>query len=121
MGSGNEPPDYLPEGEDLGDKNVVPYYLQDTYEMLKCAYPGGINEEDYIPVLAVLHPHMSNRTLARVLAALTDRDYIYALNETMGFQVGDPLYPFEASDIDRVKEKLMPCGFEEWVNKDTLT
>ena len=56
-------------------------YLQPTYELLECAFPDGISDDEYFPLLAILHPEMSFRTLAEVLSHLTDKPYIEVLND----------------------------------------
>jgi hypothetical protein len=102
----------------MEEANQVPDYLQDIYEILKCAFPDGISEEEYWPVLALLHQVMSHRTLARVLSIIADKMYIEVYNDASGFGL-DPLpHPDE---IEKVRQKLNPCGFEEWFQHNDLS
>ena len=101
-------------------KSKVPAYLEDTYNMLKCAYPDGLPESDYIPLLAILHEIMSFRNIPDVLAVLAGKDRWLVFNDAMGFSIDDPDYHFTQDDIDRVKARLLPCGFEQWVRSNSL-
>ena len=84
--------------------------------MLKCAFPEGIPEEEYLPTQAILHPEMSFRTLARVLAALTDKHYIEVYNDASGFGL-DPMPDLE--EVERVRQKLIECGLNDWLKKES--
>lgn len=93
----------------------VPDYLQSTYQLLKCAFPNDITEEQYAAILHFLHPHMSFRTLATVLASVTNKTYIHILNDTMGYE-GKPLV--DSTIMDSVRKKLDDCGYDEWINSE---
>lgn len=101
----------------MQDRDEVPDYLWGTYDLLKCAFPNGISHEAYWPLMAILHPEMSFRTLAKVLSALTDKEYIEVLNDAAGFGL-DPMP--DLSEIEKVKERLIPCGYEEWLKQSRL-
>ena len=99
------------------DRLEVPDYLHELFDLVHCAYPIRIPEEDYWSVIALLHPYCSFRTIPHVLAALTDKDYFWIYNDVMGFGM-DPMPPDE--DIARVKQKLDACGYQEWVAKNPI-
>jgi hypothetical protein len=99
----------------MENESEVPAYLQDTYKMLKCAFPDGVPESDYIALLAIVHEYMSFWTIADVFSALTGKDRSLVYNDASGFGIDDPFYHFTQADIDRVRAKLLPCGFEHWV------
>lgn len=86
-------------------------YLHETYELLVCAFPDGIPEEQYIPLLAILHPEMSFRTIAEVLSSLMQKSYIEIYNDASGF--GLDLLP-DSEQIEKVRERLVKCGYEQW-------
>lgn len=98
----------------MQNQNEIPDYLQEIYDLLRCAFPDGVSDENYWPLLAILHPHMSFRTLARVLAALTDKSYIEVFNDASGFGL-DPEPDIES--IEDVKRTLVTCGYEGWLKK----
>jgi hypothetical protein len=99
----------------MENESAVPAYLHDTYQMLKCAYPSGVPESDYIPLLAIVHEYMSFWTIADVLSVLTGKDRSLIYNDASGYGIDDPFYDFTQDDIDRVKARLVPYGFEQWV------
>jgi hypothetical protein len=98
----------------------VPDYLLDTYNMLRCAYPDGVPDEDYNALLAVLHEEMSFRTESDVLSALTRKDWGRVYNDISGYAaIGSVNTPTD-EDLERVKGKLASCGYVEWVAANTL-
>lgn len=99
-----------------GDESSVPDYLEDIYILLKCAFPEGISETEYRPILLLLEQAMSFRTLAQVVSALTDKSYADVYNDVPGV-ILDPPPPTE--DIEKVTRKLDACGYEEWFEKNT--
>lgn len=95
----------------------VPDYLQDIYTILKCAFPNGINEDEYWSVLSILHQIMSFWTIADVLSILANKNRSEVYNDASGF--GSDAPP-NTEDVERVKSKLDFCGYEEWVNKNDI-
>jgi len=89
----------------------VPDYLQDIYEILKCAYPSGLNEDEYWSVLSILHQIMSFWTIAHVLSVLTNKDRSEVYNDASGFGLDAPP---TMDDVERVKSKLDSCGYDDW-------
>ena len=55
---------------------------------------------------------MSDRNLARTVAYCTKRDYEEVLNDI--YAVKSISIP-SAEAIDRVKTRLIACGYEEWL------
>jgi hypothetical protein len=98
----------------MTDHNDVPDYLQDIYNLLKCAFPEGIPENEYLPTMMLLHPKMSFRTLARVLAGLTNKPYIEVYNDASGFGM-DPMP--DPEEVEKVRQRLIECGFNDWLEK----
>jgi hypothetical protein len=49
--------------------------------MLRSAYPGGMPDTAYVPVLALLYEHFSDRNLAELMAAVTHKDAATVLND----------------------------------------
>ena len=43
-------------------------HLQSTYKLIQCAFPKGIEPQNYLPLLALLSEEMSDRKLAEVVA-----------------------------------------------------
>lgn len=97
------------------NESPVPDYLMGTYTMLKCAYPEGIPETEYLPVMALLYQIMSFRTMARVLSALTDKSYSLVYNDVSGFEADPQPSP---EQVETVKRKLDACDYEDWFNNN---
>jgi hypothetical protein len=94
--------------------NFIPDYLRDTYNLLICAFPEGLRDEEYWPLLSILHSTMSFRTIADVLSVIARKDWVEVYNDASGFGV-DLALPLEK--VDTVKRKLEGCGYEEWLKK----
>lgn len=89
--------------------------LHDTFRMLKCAFPNGVEQEDFLPLLFILNESMSFRQEARVVGELIGKSYMDLLNNI--YFVASKSYTPESADIERVKQKLLPCGYREWLSK----
>lgn len=92
----------------------LPEYLSSTYEMLKCAFPNGLDNEDYFPLLVALYEGMSQKNLATVIAFFMDRDYAIVYNDVLRSQSTD--IP-DSEMVAAIKERLLPCGYATWVTE----
>lgn len=93
-------------------QKTIPTHLVSTYQLLQCAFPQGINEQFYLPLLSILYEEMSDRNLAQVIAEFTGRDYHAVLNDVYRV-VATPTFSPEL--IEAVQQKLMGCNYEEWL------
>lgn len=89
-------------------------HLQSTYKLIQCAFPKGIESQNYLPLLALLSEEMSDRNLAEVVAYYSGKDYSVVLNDIYQVQSIDIPTP-EA--IDNLKERLLICGYEQWLEE----
>ncbi|APA70539.1 DUF3349 domain-containing protein [Janthinobacterium sp. 1_2014MBL_MicDiv] len=55
-------------------QDTLPPPLSGAARMLRSAYPGGMPDAAYFPVLALLYEHFSDRNLALLVAAVTGKD-----------------------------------------------
>ena len=92
-------------------QKIVPVHLASTYQLLQCAFPSGIDEREYLPLLAVLYEHMSDRSLAQVIAECFGRDYYVVLNDV--YRVGAEAQSSDVTEL--VKKKLIACDYEKWL------
>jgi len=92
---------------------IAPYLLS-TYKLIQCAFPNGIETQDYLPLLALFYDEMSDRNLAEIVAYYTGRHYAVVLNDV--YRVVTTDLP-KAEAIDKVKQRLLVCGYEEWLKE----
>ena len=88
--------------------------LLSTYELIKRAFPNGIDSESYLPLLALLYDEMSDRCLAEVIAGYTGKDYYLVLNDV--YKVGATDFSGDRV-IARVKQRLLACGYQQWLDE----
>jgi hypothetical protein len=101
----------------MKSRDDLPDYLHTTYDMLKCAFPDGIPEEEYWSVMALIHPYASFRGTADILSSVTDKDHSEVYNDASGF--GNPYDPMpDPANVEKVKQKLDACGYAAWIEKD---
>lgn len=93
----------------------IPDHLASTYQMLKAAFPHGIADSDYLPLLAVLSEVMSDRNTADVISLLVDRPWAQIYNDVLVAQSGAPA---GASGAERIKEHLSSFGYDAWLQDD---
>ena len=61
--------------------DALPPTLSGAAHMLRSAYPGGMPDAAYVPVLALLYEHFSDRNLVELMAAVTGKDAATVLND----------------------------------------
>lgn len=94
--------------------NKVPDYLLSTYRMVKCAFPDGIKDEEYLPLLAILLENMSIRVLAELMTYLVEKDYGDTLHDV--YCAGAD--PITQEILAGIRHKLHPCGYEVWQEEE---
>ncbi|MBD2450134.1 DUF3349 domain-containing protein [Nostoc sp. FACHB-152] len=93
---------------------TIPPHLQSTYRLIQCAFPNGIEEENYEVLLALLSEEMSDRNVAEVIAYYIGKDYSVVLNDVYRVQSVD--IP-KAEDITKLKQLLVNCGYQKWIDE----
>lgn len=98
----------------MSKANLDPF-LHPTYDLLKRAYPDGIPERDYFPVLSVFSStDISSRNLGLTLQALDGRNYAihyYNLLHELPSRKIDPV------DLARARAALDAAGFSDWLKQ----
>lgn len=95
-------------------QSTIAPYLLSTYQMIKRAFPDGIEPEAYLPLLAILYDDLSDRNLAEVVAHYTGKDDSVVLNDVYRVRSID-MPSFEA--INKVKQRLLLGGYKEWLEE----
>lgn len=96
-------------------QKIIPAHLVSTYQLLECAFPQGIEEQDYLPLLSIFYEHMSDRSLAQVITEFTGREYHTVLNDV--YRVGAAkTFPSEVEEaVNSLKQKLISCDYKKWL------
>ena len=97
------------------DATEIPPHLLSIYKILKSAFPGDIQREDYLSLISVLYSGFSQRNLAELLSYSFNLDYYTVLNDV--YLVGSPEHRPVADAIERVKAHLIPHGYSEWLKE----
>lgn len=91
---------------------MIPDHLQTTLQLLQRAFPNGIGESEYIPILAALYPHMADENLALVMAEYMQRDIGIVLNDILA--AGSRVDGLSTAN-DLVQSCLSGAGFNQWI------
>lgn len=93
----------------------IPAYLVSTYKMMECAFPDGIANDKYLPLLVVLQEKLSHRNLAEVVSIFLQEDKVIVMNDLYrAMSVDIPT----SESIKTIKQYLLPCGYQNWLAED---
>jgi hypothetical protein len=95
-------------------QKTIPAHLVSTYQLLQCAFPEGIAEQEYFPLLSILYEEMSDRSLAQVVAEFMGREYRAVLNDVYRVTSAQSLTS-EIEVLESVKQKLNRCDYQKWL------
>lgn len=95
-------------------KSDIPEGLDSTARLLTDAYPNGLPDQDYLPLLLLLSEEMSERALGEIVALLFERERVVVQNDAAAAQSVNPPSPEET---ERVRQHLHNFGYEEWTRE----
>ncbi len=82
--------------------------LQESLAILRRAYPAGVPDDDYLPLLAELSEEMSEENVGIVVAELDDAERTVVANDAAAARsVRRP----ERDSRDRVRSRLAAAGW----------
>lgn len=96
---------------------TIPVTLQSIQKLLTSAFPTGVSSNQYIPLLTILEPELSDRNLALVIANITNKDYSEVLNDI--YKVKS--HQIEKQDIkliESVQSLLDTEGYQAWLEQE---
>jgi hypothetical protein len=99
----------------MSESKPLPGGLERTVSFLLRAYPNGLPDADYLPLIFLLLENLSHRNLATVVAHVFGRDFDGVLND-IGNAVA--MEHSGADAIGRVRSVLVRAGYEEWLRED---
>lgn len=86
--------------------------LKSTCDLLRSAYPFGIVEEEYIPLLFFLSEYLSEENIVRVIDnVFPDAARLSTLNDVLKAK-------FNAPNYDAVVDRLTIYGLKDWIDED---
>ncbi len=96
-------------------QSTTTFFLQSTEQLLTKAFPGGILQDFYLPLLTILEPEFSNRNLASAISHVTGKEYSEILNDIYRVK----FQPFEDEVIlHQVRSLLDDAGFQDWLEEN---
>ena len=94
----------------------LPKHMHSTYVLLRSAYPEGIPDQDYFPLMAIMaDTGMSNRSIAEALGFYCGKEYIEFLHDVAHVL---PNTEVHEDAKRRIRRRLQPHGFEQWAKED---
>ena len=88
-----------------------PSGTESTCTMLEAAYPDGLADSDYLPLLSVLGEDMSHRQLTAAVCFVFGRDPAIVLNDV--YRAQNPGWRSNTS-VEYVRSHLRNFGYDEW-------
>lgn len=86
-------------------------HLESTFELVRRAYPEGVPDEEYLPLLFFLSEYVSDRNLAYVAEhAKLAVDRVSYLNDIYLARQQEP-------DTSMVVARLSDAGLAEWIEE----
>lgn len=86
-------------------------YITMSIDMLRQAFPKPPTNSEYLALMRIMAPHMSQRNLADVLVIFTGRDDAKVANDVLG--IGG--MALDEQEVQRVQRLLDGAGFEVWL------
>lgn len=94
----------ISSGEDIPDEA--------TLEFLKCAFPNGLDEEEYFPLLHVLLGDMTIRAASWLVGILLSKHYMDIYNDAL---YAKSSYVPDSTVVESLTKRLEECGYSEWL------
>jgi hypothetical protein len=95
-------------------ENLTPE-LRETAIMIQKAFPTGVPEMAYQPLLALLYEGMSFRAIAQVVAYCTGKTYPIVYNDVLGAVALADVNGLDAKALADVKQSLRMQGYDDWL------
>jgi hypothetical protein len=93
----------------------LPVHLISTKSLIDAAFPNGVKGDEYRAVLKVLHPYLSDRNLADVVAPCCGFHPVVVSNDVGKVAT---MVESEFPALDIVLRKLKQAGLGDWIRED---
>ena len=98
-------------------RQPIPKHLLSTALFVERAYPNGVPESDYIPLLFILSEHLCDGNLS-LLAATWDKHNVN-MEMSESSHLNDVLLAKSLRpNSDEVMAKMIAVGFDEWAKEE---
>jgi Protein of unknown function (DUF3349). len=91
----------------------IPDYLNNTVNMIKTAFPDGINQGQYFSLLYLLYDHMCDENLSIVMSHISGENIATVTNDIWG--VNQRLIDNDC--LLDTKDRLLKAGYALWINE----
>ncbi|HVU14591.1 MAG TPA: hypothetical protein VHD90_25115 [Phototrophicaceae bacterium] len=82
-----------------------------TLEFLKCVFPNGLSQAEYLPLLYILEDDMTIRAASWFVGILLGKHYNAIYNDALGAKADVQ----ELSIVDDLTKRLEACGYRKWL------
>ena len=100
----------------MDDNEAVEYENPDidALQFLKCVFPDGLADSEYLPLLYIFRQDMTIRAASSLVGTLQSKKYLDVYNDAL--HVKTTGYVPDIPTIEAIKKKLTECGYEEWLD-----
>jgi hypothetical protein len=88
---------------------------ESTARLIQCAFPEGLIDAEYYPLLYLLTREMSLRAASSFVGMLVGADYMYIYNDALGASSRD--FEPNMEILEGLKSRLESCGFYKWLDE----
>jgi hypothetical protein len=88
-------------------------YDSETRNFLHCAFPDGLADAEYFPLLYLLCQEMTLRAASWLVGVLVGKNYMEIYNDALGSQSS---YVPDMQVSENLKARLDACGYQGWLD-----
>ncbi len=85
----------------------IPGHLLALYAQVVCAYPNGLPNKDYYPLIGALVELIAPEDVARLISTISAHTYSDVYQAAVEFTPGQFAGPF---DVEKVRNRLDDCA-----------
>ena len=94
----------------------VPEHMRSTYTLLRKAFPNGISNKHYFPLLSVMQDTgMSDRSIATAMGLYYDKEYTEFLHDVSHLMPNIKIPEDKKKEIINILSSL---GYEKWADEE---
>ena len=98
-------------------KSKISESLYGIFDIVRDAYPDGMPEENYFPLIQILGKKLPEGPLTELISFLFQREFHVVANDVLKVHAS-PRAPYsvkpELQQVERVRDKLLSWGLYDW-------